>query len=192
MRYKEYNKNKVLEQCIYLFWQKSFRGCSINDIVEKTGVNRFSLYHEFQNKEGILYNSLDLYKKRHSTQKFALLKEKGELKEVLQRFYLSFLLREEYQGCYFIHIGTEMADEDSEIKLLLKEYLNTLESLFSELLQNHDHTKQEADFCARHLIGLFCTSMSFCLIHSPLEREKHIANGIQVILNKNKHHATSA
>lgn len=193
MRYKEYNKSKVLEQCIALFWEKSFRGCSVNDIVEKTGVNRFSLYHEFQNKEGILYDSLRLYQERYSAQKFSVLQEEGELTEILQKFYLSFLMQKEgHQGCYFIHIGTEMADEDPKIKTLLKDYINTLESLFSELLQKHGIQQEEANFYARHLSGLFCTSMSFCLIHTQVERERHIANGIQVILHKKKHHATNA
>lgn len=60
MRYKEYNRNKVLEQSLAVFWQKGFNGCSVNELVEITGVNRFSLYSEFENKEGILYASLNL------------------------------------------------------------------------------------------------------------------------------------
>jgi len=192
MRYKEYNKNKVLEHCIALFWEKGFRGCSVNDIVEKTGVNRFSLYHEFQNKEGILYDSLRLYRERYSSKNFEILKEKVDLKETLKKFYLSFLDEEEsFQGCYFIHIGTEMADEDQKIKLLIKDYLSTLENLFMSLLKSHQIAKEEADLYARHLVGLFCTSMSFCLIHSESQRQNHITNGIQVILNKKKFHATN-
>ena len=74
MRYKEYNRNAVLEKAIRLFWQKGFNGCSINEIVEVTGVNRFSLYHEFVSKEGILYASLELYRERYSKDKFDLLK----------------------------------------------------------------------------------------------------------------------
>ena len=62
MRYKEFNRNSVLEKCIPLFWKNGFRACAISDIVEETGVNRFSLYEEFENKEGILYAALELYR----------------------------------------------------------------------------------------------------------------------------------
>jgi len=193
MRYKEYNINKVLEKCIPVFWEKGFRGCSIQEIVKVTGVNRFSLYHEFQNKEGILYNALKLYDERYSKQKFDLLKKEGELKNVLQEFYLSFLQnKDEFQGCFYIHIGTELADDDLEIKKLIKTYLSNLELIISERLQKENSTKEDASFYARHLVGLFCTSMSFCLIHSEKEKEKHIANGIQVILNKKINYATSS
>ena len=54
MRYKEYNVNRVLEKSIQLFWKNGFRGCSVKEIVEVIGVNRFSLYHEFADKSGIL------------------------------------------------------------------------------------------------------------------------------------------
>ncbi len=193
MRYKEYNTNSVLEKCIPLFWEKGFRGTSIQEIVQTTSVNRFSLYHEFQNKEGILYNALKLYQERYGVPKFKLLKKEGDLAAVLQGFYVSFLQsQEKYQGCFYIHIGTELADEDAEIKSLIKNYLSSLESTLIERLLKEEKTKNNPGFYARHLIGLFCTSMSFCLIHSEEQKQHHIANGIKVILNKNFNYATSS
>lgn len=192
MRYKEYNKNKVLEKCIPLFWNKGFNGTSVNEIVEATGVNRFSLYHEFENKEGILYNVLKLYKERYSQTKFKLLQKDAELEAILLEFFLSFLQNEDaFQGCFYIHIGTELADNDLEIKALIKEYLSDLENLFIDCLQKFSHTKEHASFYARHLIGLFCTSMSFCLIHTEQQKVDYIQNGINVILNKKVDYATS-
>ncbi|MGK2860568.1 MAG: TetR/AcrR family transcriptional regulator [Chitinophagaceae bacterium] len=44
MHYKEFNRDKVLETCLSLFWNNGFNSCSIYEIVKKTGVNRFSLY----------------------------------------------------------------------------------------------------------------------------------------------------
>ena len=71
MRYKEYNVNRVLEKSMALFWQKGFNGCSVNELVKETGVNRFSLYNEFENKEGILYASLELYRERYCDDKLS-------------------------------------------------------------------------------------------------------------------------
>lgn len=191
MRYKEYNTKSVLEKCIPLFWEKGFRATSIQEIVETTGVNRFSLYHEFQNKEGILYNALKLYQERYGSPKFNILNKEGELAAVLQEFYLSFLQsQEKHQGCFYIHIGTELADDDPEIKSLIIDYLSSLESTLIERLLKEEKTKGNPDFYARHLVALFCTSMSFCLIHSEKQKEHHIANGIKVILNKKFNYAT--
>ena len=135
VRYKEYNREAVLENAIQLFWQSGFNGCSINEIVETTGVNRFSLYHEFENKEGILYASLELYKERYSKEKLALLKDStGAIEEILLNFYLSFLEdKQVISGCYFIHEGTELADTDAQIRESLNKYLTEIQTLIKEL-----------------------------------------------------------
>ena len=184
MRYKEYNRNAVLEKAIGLFWQKGFNGCSINEIVEATGVNRFSLYHEFSNKEGILYASLELYKQRHSKEKFNLLKSTtGEVSKTLLQFYMSFLEDDvPMEGCYFIHVGTELADIDEQIRASLDQYLTEIQLLIRDLLSRNGIEKN-VDLYAKHLLGLFCTAMSFCLIHSPVERKDYVTNGINIILS---------
>lgn len=183
MRYKEYNVNKVLEKSILLFWQNGFNGSSINDLVSETGVNRFSLYKEFKNKEGILDASLLLYRDRYCDDKLSLLKEEGILTEILLNFYMSFFQdNEPIPGCFFIHIGTELADINAGIKKSLNSYLNEIQLLFTELLVNNNYTLPDAEFRSRHLLGLFCTTMSLSLIQKDEERLQYIRNGIHLIL----------
>ncbi len=192
MRYKEFNRNRVLEICLSLFWQHGSGGVAISDIVEATNVNRFSLYEEFDNKEGILQAVIDLYRERYSNAKLALLKESGATLEVLTNFYLSFLNPNyKYEGCFIIHIGTELADTDPVVKAKLKKYLSDIETLISGLLQTDPELADHHKIYAKHLVGLFCTSMSFCLIHSEKERLDHITNSIKIITSKHQKHASS-
>lgn len=183
MRYKEYNTNSVLEKSIKLFWEHGFRGCSINEIVKVTGVNRFSLYHEFQNKEGILYASLNLYRERHCQEKLDYLKRDGNLPIILKEFYLSFIDESNTTpGCYYIHIATELADQDKKLRTIVDAYLSEVESLLNELLIRKGISTKKSIVLACHLLGLYCTAMSFCLIHTKKQRENHVDNGIKVIL----------
>lgn len=183
MRYKEYNVNRVLEKSIKLFWENGFRGCSINEIVSITGVNRFSLYHEFENKEGILYASLNLYRDRYCQEKLDYLKNEGDLADILKEFYLSFIDESNaIPGCYFIHIATELADKDEKIRIIVDTYLSEVESLLNALLQRKGISSERSNLLARHFLGLYCTAMSFCLIHTKNQREKHVETGIKVIL----------
>jgi len=183
MRYKEYNINKVLEKSIVLFWQKGYNGCSINEIVQVTGVNRYSLYHEFKNKEGILDASLNLYRERYCDNKLSLLQPGESLFETLKKFYMSFLEKNTpTSGCYFIHIGTELADTNETIKNSLNDYLNEIQSLFSKLLIEYKFTIKDAELKARHLLGLYCTAMSLGLIHTSEERNQYVTNGLNLIL----------
>lgn len=183
MRYKEFNPNTVLEKCIPIFWKIGYRGTSINDIVKVTGVNRFSLYEEFDNKDGLLLAALKLYNERYFWNHIQILNQKGDVKTLLERFYLSFLNGQELEGCFVVHVGMELADTHNGVKLFLEEYMSEIESQIIALLKR-DYDENEAKFYARHLIGLFYTSMSFCLIKSDKYRAHHIRNSIQVILNK--------
>ena len=186
MRYKEYNPNKVLEKAIQLFWMNGVNGCSINDLVEYTGVNRFSLYNEFENKLGILYASFDLYRNRSCKRKYNILDKKGELIQVLFEFYMSFLDEDnDIPGCYIIHVGTELADSDKLVKENLQSHLSHIENLFSRLLVRHGFSEIKSNILSKHLIGLYCTAMSFCLIHTREEQEKYLLNGIQLIVSNN-------
>lgn len=190
MRYKEFNPNRVLEKCIPLFWRSGFRACSISEIVEETGVNRYSLYEEFENKEGILYASMQLYKERYCINNLKILEKEGSVEELIREFHLSYFIREKFQeGCYIIHLGTELADNDQQVRDLLRTYLAEIEEQFRMLLKRDEATWERKDFFARNLIGHFITSMSFGLIHDMNARIKHIENGINVILNKQITHA---
>lgn len=183
MRYKEYNVNSVLEKSIKLFWEHGFRGCSINEIVNVTGVNRFSLYHEFENKEGILYASLKLYKDRHFQEKLDCLNMEGSLPGILKDFYLSFIDETNaIPGCYFIHVATELADQDEKIRTMVDTFLSEVESIINAVLQRKGISSENAKFLTRHLLGLYCTAMSFCLIHTKEQRENYVNTGINVIL----------
>lgn len=186
MRYKEFNSNKVLEDCISLFWKNGYGSASIKDIVDKTRVNRYSLYNEFENKEGILLRSLDLYRERYSYPRFQLLDSEGELKEVLVEFYDSFLGRQEAHlpGCYVIFIASELADSDRAVKEILDGYLSELEDRFGRLLEKHQIDGLYKLSIVKRLTGLFCNSTCFCVIQSPEERISYIENSLDLILNQ--------
>lgn len=194
MRYKEFNSNKVLDTCIHLFWNTSFWGCAVKEIVAATNVNRFSLYEEFDNKEGILTATIDLYKERYIPEKLALLESKGDLIEILKKFYLSFLKDEESHpsGCYLIRIATEVADNNTEVKNKLDVYLIEIENAFKLLLQKYPECKDSIDYLSKHLTGLFCSLTTFCVIHSYEERESLVNNGLSMLLKNNTNYATHA
>lgn len=194
MRYKEFNTQRVLEDCITLFWEHGFGACAIKDIVSKTNVNRFSLYEEFENKEGLLLHSLELYQNRYSDKQQELLNNDKPVKTVLREFFISFLSDSNTHppGDFVLHISTELADNNESIKNTLDNYLKSLKRKFEHLLKKHNDTSINSNFIAKHLVGLFCTSMCFCVIHSYNERISMLENGLDLILTKNTPHAKSA
>lgn len=56
--------NEILDAADELFFQKGFDGTSTNDILEKVGIARGTLYHHFKSKEDIMDALIDRYKVR--------------------------------------------------------------------------------------------------------------------------------
>ena len=60
-RPKSYERREVLERASGVFWAKGYEGAHLGELVEVTGVNRFSLYNEFGGKEGLYVACLEHY-----------------------------------------------------------------------------------------------------------------------------------
>lgn len=191
MRQKEFSPSAVLERSITLFWNKGYGACAISDIVDATGVNRFSLYEAWQNKEGILIAALDQFYERYSTKHLALLNTDVPLRESLMDFYKSFLTEQRGRpaGCFIVHTATELADVNPGVKAALDRLIGDIESRLTVMLMNAGYSEAESAFLMHQLVGLFCTSISFCLIHNYDERVRLIENGVHVILDKDRAHA---
>lgn len=185
MRYKEFNASKVLEDCISLFWKNGYSSCSVKQIVDQTGVNRFSLYNEFENKDGILAASLDLYAERYSNKRLSILDKEGETRGVIMQFFQSYLKETDRHppGCYMIYIASELADTDPAINQRLQTYLAQIEKKFTSILQRDPSIVGSKKFLASRLTGLFCNSMCFCVIQSPSDRIAYIENSFNLIFS---------
>ena len=57
----EQRKNEILDAADELFAKKGFDGTSTNDILEKVGIARGTLYHHFKSKEEIMDALIDRY-----------------------------------------------------------------------------------------------------------------------------------
>ncbi|TYA15090.1 TetR/AcrR family transcriptional regulator [Paenibacillus faecis] len=60
----EERKNEILDAADELFGQKGFEGTSTNDILEKVGIARGTLYHHFKSKEDIMDALIERYSAR--------------------------------------------------------------------------------------------------------------------------------
>lgn len=60
----EERRNEILDVADELFSQKGFDGTSTNDILDKVGIARGTLYYHFKSKEGIMDALIDRYNVR--------------------------------------------------------------------------------------------------------------------------------
>jgi len=62
-RNKSYNKEEVLNRALSTFWKKGFENTSMRDLAKSTGINLYSLYAEFEDKNTLFNEVLRTYQK---------------------------------------------------------------------------------------------------------------------------------
>ena len=55
------NRSKILSSALELFSQKGYDAVGVQEIVERAGITKPTLYHYFGNKENLLYELLKVY-----------------------------------------------------------------------------------------------------------------------------------
>lgn len=194
MRAKEFSRNRTLEKCISLFWENGFGATGVNDIVKRTGVNRFSLYEEFGNKEGLLLATLDLYIERYALPRLRPLANVEHLQTGLLTFYTSFFKPPagHQKGCFIVAMALELGNVQPEVAAKLDEYLGCLKDEFLSLLKRFtigSETEDECDVLIEQLQGLYCSGAGIGIILTSSEVEHYFAGALRVLLSNWKQNA---
>lgn len=66
-RPRGFTEHAALDAAMQVFWNKGYRATSIDDLVERTGASRASLYKMFGEKRDVFIKCLDLYALRFET-----------------------------------------------------------------------------------------------------------------------------
>jgi len=101
-RPKTYERGEVLRKATDLFARKGYEGAHLQELVEVTGLNRFSLYKEFGGKEGLFQAALESYLGQLAELDSHLQREPAGLANV-RSFYAALLEHDFPHGCLAVN-----------------------------------------------------------------------------------------
>jgi AcrR family transcriptional regulator len=101
-RPKTYTRPDVLRRATDLFARKGYEGAHLQELVQVTGLNRFSLYKEFGGKEGLFQAALEAYLEQLQALEAHLRCDPPGLAN-LRAFYAALLDHEFPHGCLAIN-----------------------------------------------------------------------------------------
>jgi len=107
-----------------VFWERGYQAVSVSDLVQRTGLNRHSLYARYGNKFGLLHAALDRYREAGMEGvRDALTKPGTALQRIEQLLALrapdcpnGFFRRMTHRGCFAYHISSELRDVHPEFE----------------------------------------------------------------------------
>lgn len=166
MRSAEFDREQVLRSAIQTFMAKGFTKASMKDLKEATGLHPGSIYSAFENKQGLLMESLKQY---HLDRNKDFSEIFDNQSTVLDGFktYMNYLI-EECEGdygkeCLLQRTLNELTDQDDDIKQLIRENLASWRQGFEDKLleaqENHELSSQKnikelAEFLVMGIYGI--------------------------------------
>ena len=118
----KYCREEMLDKATALFWEKGYRGVSIMDLVNETGVLAGSIYGCFGSKDGIFLECIRHYAEKST----ATLEQAAEAATPLQQIEALFdrvleiaLADDNRRGCFVVNALLEIAPDRPEISKAL-------------------------------------------------------------------------
>jgi TetR/AcrR family transcriptional regulator, transcriptional repressor for nem operon len=134
-RAKEFDREDVLRKAMLVFRDKGYEATSVQDLVERMEINRFSLYETFKSKHDLFVEALQAYYETVAIPFFNRLKESKEGLKVIESSLMELGSRirsgRSPNGCLLCNTMAELgAKQDERMKTILAGYLKTLEGNF--------------------------------------------------------------
>jgi len=137
-RPKGFSQEEVLDRAIDVFSRKGYESASIQDLVNATRVNRFSLYQAFGDKHSLFLKALDRYHAKRRAYTNALLTQPGPKMPLIRRYFDQILedsLSERKLGCLMTNATVELARTDPETAKRAALHFSLLEEIFFKALR---------------------------------------------------------
>jgi len=169
-RAKNYTESAVIEKAMNLFWRNGYETTSMQMLEKEMGINKFSIYASFGNKNGVFIESLKCYKQKLNrliTKLSSSSKGAAGIKEYFYDF-IEFSSDTEFgKGCLITNTANEIGQEANEqIKDMLADFTENVRKAF-EMVLKQDKTKdritveQQADYLLISMFGLSSATRVF-------------------------------
>ena len=115
-RHKEFDREEVLDRAMGLFWERGYEATSVQDLVDRTGIGRGSLYGTFGDKHALFLAALDRYGQAQGPLLAEILDGPGTAKAKLRRLFEGVaeaaVSEDGRRGCLLVNSAVELAPHD--------------------------------------------------------------------------------
>lgn len=186
------DREETLEKAMALFWERGYRGVSVNDLVKATGVLPGSLYAGFGNKDGLFTECVHHYAR--ASAHFYLEAEQvasplGQIEKLFEGLVEDSVATAGQKGCFVVNAQLEIAPERPEIAEILKHYVTWSEQWIAERLDRAKAAGEiradvnSADLAACLFGVIYSTRVKSRARESETRLRSYVANMLAALLD---------
>jgi TetR/AcrR family transcriptional repressor of nem operon len=182
-RQPEFDRDQVLSTATDLFWEVGYRGASVSDLVQATGLQPGSIYAAFGNKEGLFIACLQFYGEAalcHLPPESGPKSPLERLEAMLMSIVEESASDPRRRGCFVLNSLLEIAPQVPAVQSEVREILERNESWMRDRLMEAVEAGEidreiDAEDTAACLMGVIATSRLMSRAQQPEDRIKKVA-----------------
>ncbi|CAA0120014.1 HTH-type transcriptional repressor ComR [Halioglobus japonicus] len=185
---KSFDEEVTLEKAMHVFWEKGFDSASIADLLDRTGINRGSLYNTFGGKQALFVKALLKYDQDKRRTALAELEALDDPQRAVGEFFDNMVAvtieDPERKGCFLFNTVLECPTHEPEVNEIVANGLREIEAFFRrciEVAQARDDIPKSVDPSAKAKALL-----ALALAIRVLGRSPYCDEGLQTIANEAK------
>jgi len=160
---KQFDVKDGLERAMHVFWSQGYEATSMQDLVERMGVNRSSLYATYGDKHDLFLSALRHYDAVCRTNYFAELERDYTPRRAILALFdtavVASLGVNGQNGCFLVNTSVELSAHDGEVADIVAHGLSKTEEFFRRMIRAGQAAEEipahvDAAAAARGLLAL--------------------------------------
>lgn len=168
----EFDRNETLKKAMEVFWKKGYKATSIDDLVDKMGIQRGSIYNTFGDKKELFLSAVELYGDEVTSKTLKVLYSEGSPVGNIKEFFDLIVNTPDdrrSRGCLISNTVVELAPHDEKVALVVKGIMKRIQAAFLDCLNRAvekgelpetTNTEVLSNFLATSTHGLMVTGKS--------------------------------
>jgi len=131
-RVRAFKEAEVLDKALELFWLKGYHATSASDLVSELGLSRSSIYSTFKDKRTLFIKTLERYSQLTIEEVLEAIRQSDDIPETITTILKEVIVHDYSlkipRGCFMVNTGIELAVHDEEIKMIVNQHMEKVES----------------------------------------------------------------
>ena len=133
----EFDREKTLSRAMDVFWEKGYKATSIEDLVNRMGIKRGSIYNTFGDKHSLFIAAVEHYGDAVTSEMIKVLESEGPPLENIHKFFDTLVNSprdRKMRGCLISNTVVELAPHDEKVAGVVKGIMAKIQSAFLKCL----------------------------------------------------------
>lgn len=167
----EFDRKKVLDKAMDLFWCQGYEATSTQELTQAMGIKPGSLYNAFHDKHSLYLETLERYQQTEGRCLYVLLEDAVSPLAGIKQFFAAIVEQSvndtQRRGCFMVNATLELGSHDPEVQARVEKATTAGKAMLTQAVQQaqaageigaHHDSSELAEFLMNTVQGLRVTA----------------------------------